>query len=115
MSIYEIINSRGRIDTVIIQARGNKIAEQNNKIIHRVRRNTGDSSGRFHKHIDERKVECNVGSHRVTSKFDDPIPKYKKLRERRMGERAHTYEAMVIWRMCRLLILKDGMWGPEKK
>lgn len=110
---YEIINSRGRIDTVIIQARGDKIAEQNNKIIYRVRRNTGDSSWRFHKHIDERKVEYNIGSYRVTSKFDDPLPKYKKLRERGIDERAHTYEATVTWKMRPLR--EDGRWGGRRK
>ena len=100
MFTYEIINSSGRIDTIAaVQARGDKVAEQNNKYIQQVRRNTGDSSWRFHKHIDERKVEYDVGSYRVTSDFNDPIPTYSKLREPGLDEGAHTYEATVTWDM----------------
>lgn len=113
MSTYELINSRGRLDTVTIQARGDKVADQNNKLIQRVRRRTGDSSWRFHKHIDERKVEYNVNSYRVTSDFDDPIPTYSKLREPGVDERAHTYEATVTWDMRPLLA--NGTWGPSKE
>ncbi len=113
MSTYELINSRGRLDTVTISAREDKVADQNNKLIQRVRRRTGDSSWRFHKHIDERKVEYNVNSYRVTSDFNDPIPTYSKLREPGEDKRAHTYEATVTWKMRPLR--EDGRWGPEKK
>ena len=113
MSTYELINSRGRIDTVTISAREDKVADQNNKLIQRVRRRTGDSSWRFYRHIDERKVEYNVDSYRVTSDFDDPIPTYSKLREPGEDERAHSYEATVTWKMRPLQ--EDGRWGPEKK
>ena len=113
MSTYEIINSRGRIDTIMgIQARKDKIADQNNKLIQRVRRRTGDPSWRFHKHIDERKVEYNVDSYRVTSDFNDPIPTYSKLREPGEDERAHSYEATVTWKMRPLR--EDGRWGPSR-
>lgn len=109
MFTYEIINSSGRIDTIAaVQARVDKVAEQNNKYIQQVRRNTGDSSWRFHKHIDERKVEYDVGSYRATSDFNDPIPTYSKLREPGIDERAHTYEATVTWDMRPLM--ENGMW-----
>ena len=112
MSTYELINSRGRINTVTISARENKVSSQNNKLIQRVRRNTGDSSWRFYKHIDERKVVYNVDSYRITSDFNDPIPTYSKLREPGEDERAHSYEATVTWKMQPLL--ENGTWGQKE-